>query len=102
MNNSILNTIKQEIKANKLQLSKLAEIDKKYNLNDFNFDKYIGLIDKCKANNVITDKNIGILYFGNVEFTICVCIYAIMNNIKLTLFIQDYFVRIKQRISFDI
>lgn len=95
MDRNFLNLIKKEIKDNSKELQKLAQIDKKYNLNTFDLDKCIKLIDDYKMENMKLNKKIGIVYFGNIELTICACIYAIMNDIQLTLFIQDYLVRIK-------
>lgn len=98
MNKNILSYIKNELKNNKNELKKISEIDKKYNPNTFDLDTYIELIDLYNSNNyeVEGNKSIGVVYFGNIEFTLCISIFAIMNNIKLTLFIQDYSVGINE------
>lgn len=92
MKSNIIEIIRNRIIDEFDNLDKLAKIDKKYNVNDFNKAKIISVFQNFYTKDTIDflNKSIGIIYFGDYEFTLYFILYSIMNNIKLYLFTQDY------------
>lgn len=100
MTNNIIKLIENRIIEEYETLERLASIDKKYNLTKFDKNNISKIFSEFynKDKKDFLKKSIGIIYFGDYEFTIYFALYAIQNNIELSLFTQDYHYSINQGI----
>ena len=87
----IIRDLKSEIKENRKGVEKLNKLDYEYNKNIIHIEDLIKTIDFFKDKQVIEKetKNVAVLYYGDPNVTIQICLSALLNCQRVNIIIDD-------------